>query len=485
MARFNPDLMQLDDGATGAPRVAGPRTDTTQITFAEVQKALDAAAEELGLQKDIPFQAEAELFAPIGGKTPAGNPSVADQDYFISNGFTVGNLPEKYQGLFGSDPSVIGWKETTDAKGVKQIVVARPQGDADGGYQFQTYGATFKNDPTGKPVPYSEPTGNALTSGLEDGLDSGAGKGGPTLAFNTFKNTLGLFFGQDEVNKAWVNELYKLASPYYKTGSTVDEALNLALQEGRKNPNLKEFTARFDGIFKLQDKLVSGMAVTVPTIAEFVASEAKMGEVLNAAGLGSLNTQKFLGERIGDGLNVAEFTKRINDVYLRIDSLPQQAKQTINRYLPTVDKPQLAKALLMGSKGAAELAKEVSSYEVLSAAEQQGLGTLTTAGQIGLVGGVDLAQAADFAAMGYDFNTANQALGQVAYNAPTYEKILEINTGKDVTAGAAAQGLIQSDIKKLASAERAKAQAIATEAARFAGGSGNLGSRSFKTQTSI
>ena len=36
MARYNPELMQLDDGATGAPRVFGPRTDTTKITQEEL-----------------------------------------------------------------------------------------------------------------------------------------------------------------------------------------------------------------------------------------------------------------------------------------------------------------------------------------------------------------------------------------------------------------------------------------------------------------
>lgn len=322
-----------------------------------------------------------------------------------------------------------------------------------------------------RPVAKKVVTDNSIT-GNTGPATLPAAPTGPTLAINTFKNTLALFFGEAEVAKPWVNELYKLSSPYYKSGSSIDEALNLALQEGRNNPNLKEFATRFSGIFKLQDKLVSGVAVTVPTIAEYVASEAKMGEVLNAAGLGSLNTQQFLGDRIGDGVNVSEFTRRINDVYLRIDSLPQQAKSTISRYLPSIDKTQLAKALLTGTKGAAELAKEVSSYEVLSAAEQQGLGTLTTEGKAGLAGGVDLAQAAELSAMGYTFNTANQALGQVALAAPTYEKILEIGSGKDVTSGEATQMLIQADVKKLASAERAKAQAIAEEAARFAGSAG-------------
>lgn len=305
---------------------------------------------------------------------------------------------------------------------------------------------------------------------------------GPTLASNTFKNTLALFFGASEVAKPWVNELYKLTAPYYKSGSTVDEALNLALQEGRNNPNLKEFANRFSGIFQLQDKLTSGVAVTVPTIAEFVKSEAAMGDVLNAAGLGSLNNQQFLGDRIGSGLNVTEFTKRINNVFLGIDALPQQAKDTINRYLPSTDKASLAKAILTGAAGAAELAKNVESYQVLSAAEQQGLGTLTTAGQAGLQGGVDLTQAGDLAAMGYNFNTANTVLGQVAGNAANFEKILEINSGQDVQRGTAVQGLIQADIKKLASAERAKADAIALEIGRYSGRSGLAGSKSLSGQ---
>ena len=42
MARV--DSMQLDDGATGAPRVAGPRTDTSKITQAEIDAAVAQAA---------------------------------------------------------------------------------------------------------------------------------------------------------------------------------------------------------------------------------------------------------------------------------------------------------------------------------------------------------------------------------------------------------------------------------------------------------
>ena len=289
---------------------------------------------------------------------------------------------------------------------------------------------------------------------------------GPTLAKNTFKNTLALFFGQAEVSKPWVEELYKLTSPYYKTGSTVDEALNLALQEGRNNPNLKDFTNRFKGIFDLQDKLVGGAAVTVPTIAEFIASEAKMGEVLTQAGLGALNNQAYLGDIIGKGVNVTEFTNRINNVYQRIDTLPAQAKSFISQYLPTMDKTQLAKFVLGGEKMAADLVKELSGMEVQAAGAAQGLTT-------------DLATAKDIAAQGYGYQESLTGFGTVAKALPGYEKLLEMRTGEDVKTSDVQSMLQRATFNKSAEEQMKLQKAAEEEAARFQSRSGNIGSKSF------
>ena len=46
------DLMQLDEGSTGAPRVAGPRTDTSKVSQEDVDQALKDAAESLGLDQE-------------------------------------------------------------------------------------------------------------------------------------------------------------------------------------------------------------------------------------------------------------------------------------------------------------------------------------------------------------------------------------------------------------------------------------------------
>jgi hypothetical protein len=63
MAIYNPDAMQLDDGATGAPRVAGPRTDTTQITEAEMKAASIAAAKELAMTpySELPLEVRTSM----------------------------------------------------------------------------------------------------------------------------------------------------------------------------------------------------------------------------------------------------------------------------------------------------------------------------------------------------------------------------------------------------------------------------------------
>lgn len=335
-----------------------------------------------------------------------------------------------------------------------------------------TFGPTPATTPTVTPTvaPTITPTVTPTTTPtVVPGPTGTTTATGPTLAINTFKNTLALFFGASEMTKPWVDELYKLVNPYYKSGSSIDEALNMAIQEGRNNPNLKEFTSRFKGIYDLQDKLLKGVAVTVPTIAEFVASEAKMGDVLNQAGLSSLNQQSYLGDIIGKGVNVTEFTNRINNVFLRIDQLPQQAKDFISGSFPTLDKTQLAKAILGGEKGAIELSKEIGGLEVQAAFKAQGLG-------------VDTATGLDIASRGFGYQETLTGAGTVAQSLPTYEKLQEISSGKDIKteqAQAELQGLVFN--KSIVDSMRAE-QLANQEAARFRGSSGLAGSKSLASQ---
>jgi hypothetical protein len=423
MARFSlsPDVMQLDDGATGAPRVAGPRTDTTQVTAEEVKASLDKAALDLGVDPRTAEFEETEIFAPVGGRAPVAGASASDGEYFGRNGFTAGPLPEKYQGMFGNDSNIIGWRLVSNSDGSKSIEVALPQGDADGGLQFATYGAKFEQDNSGNVSPFSSSTlTNNLVTGMGNGTGNGTGATGPTLASDVFKQTLSIFFGAAEMAKPWVNELYKAVSKFYKAGATSEESFNMAVLDSRNNPALADFTKRFKGIYALQDMKQAGKAVTVPTIAEYFATESKMGDVLKQSNLGDLANEDFLGDVLAKGVSATEFANRITAIFDRIDNAPKDIKDTLSRFFPTVDRISLAKAIALGDRGAKELQNQVAGYEVLSAAEKQGLG----ANQI--VGGTTAETAYQYALGGETYNTALTKFGTVAAMLPTVNKLTQV-----------------------------------------------------------
>jgi hypothetical protein len=222
-----------------------------------------------------------------------------------------------------------------------------------------------------------------------------------TLASDTFVNTFALVFGKTEAAQPYVKQLYTLVSGFYKSGSSIDESLNLAIRQARQDKVIPEFTKRFAGLFALEDKFNAGMAVEVPTIAEFFAAEAKMGDLLNQAGLNDLATQEFLGGVIGQGKSVATVANLISDAFNTIDTAPTALRADLNTYFPSVSRTSLAKAILTGEKGAKALSDEIKGISVLSAAKSQG------------VSGVGLDYAQNLANMGIDYQEALTGFGQV------------------------------------------------------------------------
>lgn len=241
-----------------------------------------------------------------------------------------------------------------------------------------------------------KPTDDTAVPG-STGLAAGATR---TLARDTFANTFALIFGAKEASQSYVGKLYDLVSGFYKTGSTVDDALNLAIRQAREENAIPEFTKRFAGIFALDEQFKAGKAISVPTIAEFFAAEAKMGEVLTNAGLGDLATQEFLGDVIGKGKSVLEVGNLISNTFKTIDDAPTALKTTLATYFPGVDRVSIARALLTGAEGAAALDKKIKGISVLSAAGSQGITT-------------SLETASDIASQGYDYQQALTGFGTV------------------------------------------------------------------------
>lgn len=319
-------------------------------------------------------------------------------------------------------------------------------------------------------TPITTITSNILLPGSTDTTTNA----GPTLASNVFKNTLALFFGADEMTKPWVDQLYKSVSGFYKTGSTVEEAFNMAVLESEKNPAMVDFTKRFKGIYALQKMKQTGKAVTVPTIAEYFATESKMGDMLKASNLGEIANEDFLGDVLGKGVSATEFGNRITQIFDRIDNAPQAIKTTLNRFFPYLDRISLAKALALGDKGATMLQQEIAGYEVLAAGEFQGLG-LSAENPMGLT----VARASDIAKSGGTYASTVGQFGQIKKAMPIVSSLEQISNKTDRLGQV---GLEKALIGKSAKELTVLEQLTAEEEARYLARNGGIGPRGLASQ---
>lgn len=347
--------------------------------------------------------------------------------------------------------------KSTIAKGADTTIVT-PTDKPVGTPPAYVYNATSKTwEQPAKPTTAGTWAWDNTKGWVDSTVVAGAGgsEAGSTLilAKDTFKNTLALYFGAAEMSKPWVDGLYKSVSGFYKTGSTVAESLNLSLMDVRNNPDMAEFTKRFKGVYALTDLLAGGTAVTVPTIAEYFKSEAAMGDTLREAGLGDLATQDFLGDIIGRNKSVLEVGKLITETFATIDNAPKALKDTLNTYFPSVDRVSLAKALLTGKEGAAELDKKIKGISVVSAAGSQGLN-------------VDLATGLDIAAQGYDYQTSLTGFG-------TVKQLQRADTLASFEGGKFTQEQAQGYVFGKSAAEEERLRLLKEkETARFSGQSG-------------
>jgi hypothetical protein len=295
---------------------------------------------------------------------------------------------------------------------------------------------------------------------------------GPTLAKDAFINTFKLIVGELEGSKSYVGELYDYVSKYYKSGFSVDEALNLSLRDAKSGKVMTEFTNRFKAIFALEDIKKQGKIVDVPTIAEYVRSEQALGEVLNRAGLGDLATEANLANVFSTGKSVAETTSIINDVFLAIDNAPAAWKANVAKAIPFADRNTLAKAILLGPEGAQALQKTVAKAGVLTAAEQQGL-TLSSAQQSELV------------ASGESYGTALGKFAQTRGVLDTAQKLKSMEMGIAPESAYTQEQAMAATFNQSYDELQNLAKLSEREQARFATRPGLMGSKSLASQNRI
>lgn len=377
------------------------------------------------------------------------------------------SAPQGYHYQWIGGTTTGSWKLYKDTPGTTPVTQPAPSADTKTP-PVGTPPAFVYNSATGKYEMPAKPTepGNWVWDNNNGWVNSTVTPGSTgmaagetrTMAKDTFKNTLAMFFGAKEMSQAWVDALYKSVSNFYNTGSTIDESLNLALQDVRNNPLLKPFTDRFKGVFALQDKLAAGQAITVPTIAEYFKAESDMGDTLRSAGLGELATQDFLGNVIGLGKSVLEVGNLIDKTFYAIDNAPDALKADLQTYFPGVDRTAIAKALLTGKEGWAELDKKVRGVSVMSAAKTQGVN-------------IDLAAATDIAQGGTDYSGA--LTGFQTVKELERGKMLGQISGIDFGQSQAIGAVFQKNAQAVAELEKLRTE----ELGRYQGSAGRLASR--------
>jgi hypothetical protein len=292
---------------------------------------------------------------------------------------------------------------------------------------------------------------------------------GPILAQDTFVNTLALIMGKNEAAKPYVAELYRLVSGFYKTGSSINDAINLALYEAKTNNVIPEFTNRFSGIFKLQERRVKGESIDVPTIAEYIKSQEALGDILRQSGLGDLANETFLNTVMGTGKSVNESTAIVTDVFDLIDNAPKEWKAEVARTMPSATRADLAKALLTGTEGAKELERKVRKAGIVAAGTMQGLNISDTI-------------ASDLLSKNQSFATAGAQFARVAQILPGAQKLMSIESGLAPEKAYSIEEAVSATFDQNAAELQKLADLAERERARMSGRSGTAGSRSLASQ---
>jgi hypothetical protein len=453
MARYNPDLMQLDDGDTGAPRVAGPRADTSEVTAEDVKKQLDLAAVELGLDPRGAQFEETQIFSPIGGGSPFAGASLGDAEYFSRNGFNPGSLPIKYQGLFGSDSNVIGWRLVSNPDGSKSIEVATPQGDIDGGLQFQTYGATFKEDNFG----------NVTTVGTNStvGIKSATGTFGQSDVDAAYKagqaaTAASVAAKATQERESIIKVLQDRFSKYGLTGLTnkikelaIDGATEATITLGLMAT--EEYKMRFKAN---EVRIKNNLTVLQP--GEYLNLEDGYRQVLRSYGLKAFDNDEYVSQFIANDVSAAELSNRVVTAVQRVQNAdPAVSKQLRDFY--GIGSADLVAYVLDPQQQFQKIERQVAASEIGVAAGRQGLSV-----------GVGVAE--QLAAQGVSMAEAQKGYATIADILPTAEKLSAIygDTTQKYNQSSAEQEVFNS----LASAQRARQRLTGLEVGTFSTSSG-------------
>jgi hypothetical protein len=414
MAIYNPDLMQLDDGATGAPRVAGPRTDTSKVKQEDIDKALLDAAESLGLD-DAQIE-EGKTDPATFKKLP--NESNADFNKRVTEGYKSFATPIELT----PEEQAAGYTVKfvrTGAAGAGEYRKIRP-------LKFDVASANAAD------------TGNGFTFDEGDGIDGGAGNkvytasNGQTFtdqqAFVDYEISLRETGTQAKLiadqNKAERKSAYDLLFSEFKQYGleALVTPLKSLIEEG-VSPS--EFTLRLRETDAYKKRFAANAQRVAKGLralseAEYIGTEDQYQDVMRRYGMpesyyskGDLGVQSGFEKFLAGDVSAVELEDRIQTAQNRVVNSNPEVAKALKEFYPGISNGDILAYVLDPANAVEQIKRKVTAAEIGGAAIQSGLKTGMT-------------RAEELAAAGVTKQQAQQGFQTVAEVAPRGGQLAEI-----------------------------------------------------------
>jgi len=368
MARYNPELMQLDDGATGAPRVFGPRTPAVSeeelaTILAEEDKKYDPAT---GMPLDL---------------LTSGIPELVQS--FTKPGFTPGPYPKEFERFFGvADPNMIGYKIVTNSDGSQQLEVQTGPGST------STFGAPIKVNADGTVSPFTKTTTTTnptATTGLKT-AEQIAADAAKAQAQGERQSAYDLLYSQFKLYglEALVEPLKGLVV----SGASPSE-FTIKLRE--TDAYKKRFAAN-------QARIQKGLKAI--SEAEYLGLEDQYQNIMRNYGLpaeyyarGDMGTQEGFNKFIANDVSAAELEDRVMTAQSRVLNANPEVLTSLKAFYPDITNGDILAYTLNPEKALTDIKRKVTSAEIGGGAMQAGLGITGTRAEELTAAGITKAQA--------------------------------------------------------------------------------------------
>ena len=432
MFNFNPDLMQLDDSATGAPRVAGPRNEP--VSQEELARIVDEENAKYNPTTGIPLS------------EPEGQ---------VPTGFTPGPFPQELEKFFGSSEGVLGYRIETftdqEGKTYNQLSVATSPTSS------KTYGAPFAQGADGEFTIVSPkiPRDGGVNTGIK-----------PTTGLKTAEQIAAdaaRAQAQGERQSAY-DLLYSQFKQYGL--ETLVEPLKGLITSGASPA---EFTIKLRETDAYKKRFAANSAriqkgLTAISEAEYLGLEDQYQNIMRNYGLpesyyarGEMGTQEGFNKFIANDVSAAELEDRVMTAQNRVINANPEVLASLKAFYPDINNSDILAYTLDPTKGLDAIKRKVTAAEIGGAATQAGLTTGVT-------------RAEELTAAGITKQQAQQGFQTVAEVAPRGGQLAEIykqSPYTQTTAEAEVFGLAGS-----AEAARQRKKLTSLETAAFGGSAG-------------